>query len=105
MREIIICILKIPNTNSEIFLILWFLLPTITIITLLTIDLFQRGIKEFKRKYINDFPFASCLIMILFGPISCSILIKTYKNTKKKEREEVAKMFPWWQLKEHGGWK
>lgn len=98
-------LLSTLSTDPKIYVTIWLLLPTIMIITLMTIDLFQRGIKEFKRKYIDGFPFTGCLILILFGPASCAILIVAYKNVRKKERKEAARMFPWWQLKEFGGWK
>jgi len=98
-------LLSTLSTDPKIYVIIWLLLPTILIITLMTIDVFRRGIKESKRKYIIGFPLTNCLILILFGPVSCAALIVAYKNAIKKEREKAAKMFPWWQLKEYGGWK
>lgn len=105
MEKLLISTLLILKADPETYITIWLLSPTIMIIILLTIDLFQRGIKEFKRGFKNDFPFMGCLYLIVFGLLSCVILIIAYKNLKKKERKENAKKFPWWQLKEFGGWK
>lgn len=105
MGKLLICTLLILKSDPGIYITLWFLSSIIMIITLLTIDLFQYGTKEFKRRLFKDFPFIGCLLLILFGLLSCVILIIAYINVKKKEREENAKKFPWWQLREYGGWK
>lgn len=97
-------IISTLSTDPKIYVAIWLLLPTITIITLLTIDLFQKGIKKFKEEF-KDFPFTCYLFLIAFGLLSCVILIIAYKDVKKEEREAAARMFPWWQLKEYGGWK
>jgi len=90
--------------SEWVFLGIWVLIPVVTIIVLIIIDLFKYGLE--RLSYYNDFERIWASIQILFFGLPGSIiLIKVFIETKRKERERIRKNAFWWELKEYGGWK
>jgi len=85
-------------------LLIWISFPIITIIILISIDLFKHGLR--RLSYYNKHERISAgFILLIFGPIASIALIKVFIDTKRKEHERIRKNASWWELKEYGGWK